>query len=269
MARAEPCASACLRNTALTPTRTRLCALLQQYSPWQALALGLICSSALMIWKVLMLWTGSESPVVVVLSGSMEPGFQRGDILFLRLDEEPFHTGEVVGMSSKRGSGQAKAHAHECERVCVQAVTADLCSGHRRVQVIADPCACALASLARARTLARTLVCILAVSSLALPRHAVFNIHGRDIPIVHRVVRVHEDEGTGTERILTKGDNNYGDDRVLYAHGQEWLGREHIMGRSTGYLPHVGMVTIIMNDYPLVKFLLIGVLGLLVVTGKE
>ena len=41
------------------------------------------------------------------------------------------------------------------------------------------------------------------------------------------------------------------------------------MGRSTGYLPHVGMVTIIMNDYPLVKFLLIGVLGLLVVTGKE
>ena len=31
----------------------------------------------------------------------------------------------------------------------------------------------------------------------------------------------------------------------------------------------VGRVTIIMNDYPAVKYLLIGVLGLLVVTGKE
>ena len=96
----------------------------------------------------------------------------------------------------------------------------------------------------------------------------VFNINGRDIPIVHRVIRAHEDED-GVERILTKGDNNYGDDRVLYARGQEWLGREDIMGRATAYLPHVGMVTIIMNDYPVVKFLLIGVLGLLVVTGKE
>jgi signal peptidase len=34
-------------------------------------------------------------------------------------------------------------------------------------------------------------------------------------------------------------------------------------------LPHVGRVTIIMNDYPLVKYALIGVLGLFVVTSKE
>jgi signal peptidase len=32
-----------------------------------------------------MVMTHSESPVVVVLSGSMEPAFQRGDILFLWL----------------------------------------------------------------------------------------------------------------------------------------------------------------------------------------
>lgn len=30
-----------------------------------------------------MVATNSQSPVVVVLSGSMEPGFYRGDILFL------------------------------------------------------------------------------------------------------------------------------------------------------------------------------------------
>ena len=36
----------------------------------------MIVSSALMIWKGLMVVTGSESPIVVVLSGSMEPAFQ-------------------------------------------------------------------------------------------------------------------------------------------------------------------------------------------------
>lgn len=37
----------------------------------------MIVTSALIIWKGLMCFTGSESPVVVVLSGSMEPGFRR------------------------------------------------------------------------------------------------------------------------------------------------------------------------------------------------
>nr|XP_023881541.1 ruvB-like protein 1 [Quercus suber] len=38
---------------------------------------GMIVTSALIIWKALMCITGSESPVVVVLFGSMEPGFKR------------------------------------------------------------------------------------------------------------------------------------------------------------------------------------------------
>ncbi len=33
--------------------------------------------------------------VVVVLSGSMEPGFQRGDILFLNLGNKPMQGGEI------------------------------------------------------------------------------------------------------------------------------------------------------------------------------
>lgn len=49
-----------------------------------------------MSWKGLMLVTNSESPVVVVLSGSMEPAFQRGDILFLYLGQAPVRTGEIV-----------------------------------------------------------------------------------------------------------------------------------------------------------------------------
>eukprot|EP00798_Chlamydomonas_sp_ICE-L_P015437 gene15437-21524_t len=62
----------------------------------QVVQLGLIVTSALMLWKSLILFTGSESPVVVVLSGSMEPGFMRGDILFLNLGHAPFRTGEIV-----------------------------------------------------------------------------------------------------------------------------------------------------------------------------
>lgn len=49
-----------------------------------------------MSWKSLILFTGSESPVVVVLSGSMEPAFYRGDILFLNMGTAPLRTGEIV-----------------------------------------------------------------------------------------------------------------------------------------------------------------------------
>ncbi|CAN0858465.1 Signal peptidase complex catalytic subunit SEC11A [Linum grandiflorum] len=124
----------------------------------QAVSLGMIVTSALIIWKALMCFTGSESPVVVVLSGSMEPGFKRGDILFLHMGNDPIRTGEIV----------------------------------------------------------------------------VFNVDGREIPIVHRVIKVHERQETGEVEVLTKGDNNYGDDRVLYAQGQLWLQRHHIMGRAIG-----------------------------------
>ncbi|KAJ1438350.1 microsomal signal peptidase [Ochromonadaceae sp. CCMP2298] len=159
---------------------------------FQALNLAMIVFSALMIWKGLMVVTKSESPVVVVLSGSMEPAFQRGDILFLTNQDDPIRVGEIV----------------------------------------------------------------------------VFKIKDRDIPIVHRVMKVHEKED-GTVEVLTKGDNNRVDDRGLYAPGQLWLGREDILGRAKGTLRYLGMVTIILNDYPVLKYVLIGVMGLFVLTNKE
>lgn len=63
-----------------------------------------------------------------MLSGSMEPGFYRGDILFLNMGTQPIRTGEIV----------------------------------------------------------------------------VFNIDGRDIPIVHRVIKVHEWPDHSDVDILTK-----------------------------------------------------------------
>jgi hypothetical protein len=58
--------------------------------------------------------------------------------------------------------------------------------------------------------------------------------------------------------VLTKGDNNRVDDRGLYAPGQLWLQREDILGRAKGTLRYLGMVTIILNDYPVLKYVLIG-----------
>lgn len=53
----------------------------------------------------------------------------------------------------------------------------------------------------------------------------VFKIEGRDIPIVHRVIKLHQRED-GKMKILTKGDNNSVNDRGLYAPGQFWLDRK-------------------------------------------
>ena len=160
---------------------------------FQVLNLAMIVFSALMIWKGLMFVTLSESPVVVVLSGSMEPAFQRGDILFLNNAVQEVHVGDVV----------------------------------------------------------------------------VFKIKDRDIPIVHRILKVHRNEETGQVDLLTKGDNNRVDDRGLYAPGQLWLSREDILGRAIGTLRYVGMVTIALNDYPVLKYVLVGMMGLFVLTSKE
>eukprot|EP00941_MAST-03F_sp_MAST-3F-sp1_P001285 g1285.t1 len=160
---------------------------------FQILNLAMIVLSALMIWKSLMVVTKSESPVVVVLSGSMEPAFQRGDILFLNNDDSAIRAGEIV----------------------------------------------------------------------------VFKIKGREIPIVHRVLKVHENAQDGAPAFLTKGDNNMVDDRGLYNDKQLWLERSDILGRARGSLPYVGMVTILLNDYPNLKYLLVGCMGLFVLTNKE
>lgn len=69
----------------------------------QILNFGLILSTAFILWKGLSLIANSPSPIVVVLSGSMEPAFQRGDILFLwnRNLLEETKVGEIVVYSVK------------------------------------------------------------------------------------------------------------------------------------------------------------------------
>jgi hypothetical protein len=90
------------------------------------------------------------------------------------------------------------------------------------------------------------------------------NVH-RDIPIVHRVLKVHE-KASGQVDLLTKGDNNRVDDRGLYAPGQQFINRDDILGRAVGTLRYVGMVTIVLNDYPALKYVLVAVMGKLYIS---
>ncbi len=55
----------------------------------------MIVTSAVMIWNVMKLCLWTESPVVVVLSGSMEPSMQRGDVLFLHKNT-PIVNGDII-----------------------------------------------------------------------------------------------------------------------------------------------------------------------------
>ncbi|CAD6565009.1 MAG: Signal peptidase complex catalytic subunit [Cyphobasidiales sp. Tagirdzhanova-0007] len=149
-----------------------------------------VVATALMLWKGLSLVTNTESPIVVVLSGSMEPAMRRGDLLFLALPpRRPLKAGDIT----------------------------------------------------------------------------VYNVPNADIPIVHRVIEVHDDlpehikanttalvksqSGVQDQWLMTKGDNNPQDDISLYR-GLKFLRRSNIVGKVQGYLPYVGYVTIVMNDYP-------------------
>ncbi|TFK75688.1 hypothetical protein BDN72DRAFT_810603 [Pluteus cervinus] len=164
----------------------------------QVLNFASVIASGLMIWKGLGLITNSESPIVVVLSGSMEPAFYRGDLLFLtNPSNERYQTGDIT----------------------------------------------------------------------------VYKIPGQGIPIVHRVLETHDKAGSISDpvpyqRLLTKGDNNYVDDIELYQ-GLQWLERKHIVGKVRGFLPYVGYVTIAMNDFPQLKYALLGGLGLLALIQRE
>jgi signal peptidase len=111
----------------------------------------------------------------------------------------------------------------------------------------------------------------------------VYNVKDKDIPIVHRVVRKF---GKGyafnagemiqwltkrseTAQLLTKGDNNLSDDTELYAKNQDYLVRKDIIGSVIGYIPFVGYVTILLSEYPWLKTVMLGIMGLLVVLQRE
>lgn len=60
------------------------------------------------------------------------------------------------------------------------------------------------------------------------------------------------------------------DDTELYARGQDYLNRdEDIVGSVRGYIPMVGYVTILMSEYPWLKSVMLGIMGLMVMLQRE
>ncbi|KAJ6573374.1 putative signal peptidase [Mycena vulgaris] len=63
----------------------------------QAQAVALALTSAYMAYTALGLLTNCKSPFVVVLSGSMEPGIHRGDLIFLsNYMPQEYRTGDIT-----------------------------------------------------------------------------------------------------------------------------------------------------------------------------
>lgn len=90
----------------------------------------------------------------------------------------------------------------------------------------------------------------------------VYKLPEFDTPIVHRILNLHEGDAPAAD-VLTKGDNNDATDSELYGEERKWLPREMIVGKSTTFLPYCGKLTVLMNDYPLLKMvLLLGLSGL-------
>lgn len=160
----------------------------------QLLSLVVLLSSSATLWRAVVLCSGSETPVVVVLSGSMEPTIWRGDILFLWQDHSvPYSVGEII----------------------------------------------------------------------------VYRLDNRPVPIIHRIIELDTDAHDGRVRILTKGDNNPTDDRPLYNSNRannlrggddpfvkRWLSEDEVLGRTKGYIPQVGKLTLFLHEFPALKWML-------------
>ncbi|KAF7358128.1 Signal peptidase complex catalytic subunit SEC11 [Mycena venus] len=63
----------------------------------QAQAVALSVASVFMLYTALELFTNCKSPIVVVLSGSMEPGIRRGDLIFLsNYAPQKYENGDII-----------------------------------------------------------------------------------------------------------------------------------------------------------------------------
>ncbi|OQE44790.1 hypothetical protein PENCOP_c002G03713 [Penicillium coprophilum] len=61
----------------------------------QIFAIVWVVASVFLGWEGLCIVTGSKYPILVVTSESMEPAFQRGDLIFLSNREQVIHTGDI------------------------------------------------------------------------------------------------------------------------------------------------------------------------------
>lgn len=69
--------------------------------------------------------------------------------------------------------------------------------------------------------------------------------------------------------MLTKNDQSNLDARSVYPQGQLWLHHQDIIGKVSASLPGVGLVFLWIEEYPMLKFMILGVFLLLWTIGKD
>ncbi|CBZ24079.1 putative signal peptidase type I [Leishmania mexicana MHOM/GT/2001/U1103] len=160
----------------------------------QVVTISLFLSVILVGWRGAAVITNCEASIVVVLSGSMEPGYHRGDVLLLHhRPEYPVEVGDII----------------------------------------------------------------------------VYTLPGQEIPIVHRVHRIHERAEDHKRLYLTKGDNNMNDDRFLFHGGREWVEQDMIIGKTFAYVPRIGYLTIMFNESKVIKYVALALLGFFMLTSTQ
>ena len=122
---------------------------------------------------------------------------------------------------------------------------------------------------------------LLKKDDIAIGDVVVHQIEGEKIPIVHRISSLQELNRTPEElkekprsnaiktMFMTKGDNNPVDDRGLYPKGVAYLDEDNIVGHVYANIPYSGYMTLLLNDYPYVKYSLIGFMLLTSLVSKD
>ena len=109
----------------------------------------------------------------------------------------------------------------------------------------------------------------------------VYQLENEKIPIVHRVSSLQEVPRTKKElqekpwasetkiMFMTKGDNNPVDDRGLYPKGVAYLDETLVVGHVYAAIPYSGFLTLLVNDYPYVKYSLIAFMLITSLVSKD
>ena len=70
-------------------------------------------------------------------------------------------------------------------------------------------------------------------------------------------------------KFLSKGDNNPVDDRGLYPRGTMYLDESYVVGHVFATIPYSGFITLLLNDYPIFKYTVIGLMFVSVLISKD
>lgn len=191
-----------------------------------------ICT-AYMHWNLLKLFLNNDMPGIVVLTGSMVPGFMRGDISAIKCTNNnlAIDVGDIVGYSLMHRP---------------------IPISHRVIEkrIIIDtnfPCD---------------------ANSTVVDATGVILYHG-----LSNITETMNSSITPTPcrklAFITKGDANKVKDTFLYTTGKAYVEPHEVVGKMLINLPGLGYMTILLQEHKWAKILLFGMIILMAISGRE